>query len=177
MISSIIFHIQKIRRSVVVYSQSGCWKKRLVVVLCAADITPSVSDGKLRLVTKTDYRAAADIKEAIRNHLLLKIPTYMVPSVWIVVQDIPVMSSGQVNRKTVHQWGQDMHTSTQNEVLLIDDSKGTSSKDLTSLESTLRDIWRIHGASRGYCTLQKAIPSSGINYYLKVYKREFLPFY
>ena len=63
--------------------------------------------GDQRLVAY--YVLAADIKVSVsdlRNHLRSKLPEYMVPSIFVELASLPLMSNGKVNRKALPAPGQ-----------------------------------------------------------------------
>jgi acyl carrier protein len=40
-------------------------------------------------------------KQAIISHLLSKLPDYMVPSIWVEIESMPLTSNGKINRKAL----------------------------------------------------------------------------
>ncbi|KAL2132693.1 hypothetical protein VTI74DRAFT_3473 [Chaetomium olivicolor] len=99
-LDEIIHHLaadDAVRHAVVVLPRSGPCVKRLVAVLSLRRITSSTG-GKFEFVTS---REAASAVEEIQDRLREKLPAYMVPSTWMVVQAIPLLPSGKLDRNRV----------------------------------------------------------------------------
>lgn len=90
--------------AMVVLPKSGPCKRKLVAILSLNKFqAPSRSaEGGIRIISiKAELPA---LIQKIRENLSALVPLYMVPTVWIAVEDIPLMSSGKMNRVKVSQW-------------------------------------------------------------------------
>lgn len=60
------------------------------------------------LLTGNDKHAADAIIAKVRDSLESKIPAYMIPSTWVVVEEIPQLVSGKLDRKVMSNWLADL---------------------------------------------------------------------
>ena len=84
--------------------KSGPWEKRLVGIFTLKDKVPSLSSAMIngfRVITGQD--ASSRIQE-VRNHLIKRLPPYMVPSNWVIFQEIPFLPSGKLDRRRMLNW-------------------------------------------------------------------------
>lgn len=101
---------ERINHAMVIQSKDGACKDRLVAVLTLKNVAPlnNPHAPSISLVTKTQLREARvriqDIQEALSEH----VPGYMVPTAWVVLNQIPLMASGKLNRVAVKNWIQNM---------------------------------------------------------------------
>ena len=118
---------------------SGCCKKRLVAVLSLhALANPQPASEGLQIVRKdvvTSYLSA--IRERIGSHL----PTYMVPSRWIVLQQLPLMPSGKLDRRKVITWVENMSDDTYRQISDVEIAANNLDREATVIESQLQSIW------------------------------------
>lgn len=91
----------------------GKLRKRLIAVVATNRSTSSATT-QLSLLKAPD--TAALIKD-MKEKLAAKVPGYMVPSTWLLVDGIPLMSSGKLNRVAVSRWVQEMDDATYFEVM------------------------------------------------------------
>ncbi|KAG9235149.1 hypothetical protein BJ875DRAFT_529770 [Amylocarpus encephaloides] len=94
-----------VRHSAVVIPKTGRCKERLVAVLSLHDF-PITSSGvsSIKLI-EHGYKAqsriiASQIRERISHHLT----HYMVPTIWAILESIPLTSSGKINGRALIQW-------------------------------------------------------------------------
>ncbi|KAL4722245.1 NRPS [Fusarium chlamydosporum] len=124
---------------------SGPLKKRLVAVL-SIEITSSPTgeingDQDIRVSSKF----APSQLTAVRDRLAGRLAAYMIPSTWVVVNHIPLLPSGKLDRRRITDWVNSM-TPEQHQMVLRaqeeDETSGlTLERDVTSIESKLREAW------------------------------------
>ena len=121
---------------------SGYCAKQLVAVLSIQNLdTPTFPSAELKLV---DREAAIRPISRLRERLSERLPAYMVPSKWVVVQNIPLSPSGKLDRGLVKRWVNNMS----HEVLcqisnfaVEDDSAATQATDMERrLQLILGDV-------------------------------------
>ncbi len=97
---------QEIKHGLAFIPTRGLYEKRLVALISFQESLPSkVSHKDLQIVTRTD--AASQLQE-IRDYLGGCVPPYMVPSIWVVVQNIPLLPSGKLDRRRTATWIEDL---------------------------------------------------------------------
>jgi amino acid adenylation domain-containing protein/non-ribosomal peptide synthase protein (TIGR01720 family) len=81
--------------------------------------------------------------ERIEEHLRRIVPPYMIPSVWVAVGRLPLLSSGKINRRAVSAWLSVMTSETLRDIGRADGSSETSTLDeaIDDTEMRLRAVW------------------------------------
>lgn len=129
------------RQSMVLIPKSGFCKWRLVAVITLQGLlTASTmeSAGDLRLVDSAGQEKAEPTIAIARESLSHRLPAFMLPSIWLVVELIPLLKSGKLDRKTVLNHVQDLSSETYSQWL----QKGECDEQpATDLENQLRTIW------------------------------------
>ena len=118
---------------------SGCCKKRLVAVLSLHVLAKpkQVSEG-LQIVGQavvSSYLSA--IRERIGSHL----PAYMVPSKWLVLQKLPLLPSGKLDRRQVIKWVEDMSDDIYRQISDVEAEANTMDREATAVELQMQSIW------------------------------------
>jgi amino acid adenylation domain-containing protein/non-ribosomal peptide synthase protein (TIGR01720 family) len=145
-LDEIVHHLaadDAVRHAVVVLPKSGPCVKRLVAVLSLCAIT---TDGarKFELVTSNE---AASTLEQVQDRLREKIPAYMVPSTWIVLQNIPLLPSGKLDRNSVARFVEDMSEETLDKINGAHSAGRAQAAGTTSIQQSLliderlKSIW------------------------------------
>lgn len=101
-VSEIEHHLsmdENVRHSMIMLPKTGFAKQRLTAVVSLESV-PLPSDHKQPQLVET---AQSEVS-AIRSALAEKVPHYMVPSVWLVVNNILKTVSGKMNRLETKKW-------------------------------------------------------------------------
>ncbi len=130
-----------IHQSMVIMPKKGFLKHRLAAVISLQ--SESVANrpkgtGDVRLVDRTDQDKAQPNIAVACERLSRHLPAFMMPSVWLVVESIPLLRSGKVDRKAVVNCVQDLSEECYSQLVRGEDP-GT--KPATELEGQLRSIW------------------------------------
>lgn len=130
-----------VKHSLVLLPKSGYCKEKLVAVLSLSDkLRESTSLTPLKLIEQpTRDMYAAEIRDSISSRL----PTYMVPSIWLCVETLPFLTSGKLDRKTVTKWVEDMPEDLYLQILkqITPSDDSAAIKPATEIESHLLSIW------------------------------------
>lgn len=98
--------------------KAGPCAKRLVGVISLRDVVPYGSaTGELRLLPKDT--AALNVS-TIRERLEKRLPSFMIPSLWVVISKFPLMPSAKMDRKKVTQWLENMDNDTYRTISTLD---------------------------------------------------------
>ncbi|KAI9848835.1 MAG: NRPS [Sclerophora amabilis] len=128
-----------VRNVVVVLPKSGYCKERLVALMSLEDMASKSSDeAGVKLIGGVQNEVAGLRISAIREYLEGQVPGYMVPSTWVVVEAIPLTTSGKTNRLIMTKWAEDMNEETYHEVV---DKQGWSEMPATVIERQLQAVW------------------------------------
>lgn len=122
----------KLATAVTVADVAG--KSRLTAVVSIDGMTSVESDGNLKAFKfvnpgpKLDHMRQS-IRE-IRDGLRQKVPGYMVPSAWFVLESFPLMPSGKVDRGKIKEWIEGM------DAKALDENEGLPDQDTTDQVTT-----------------------------------------
>ncbi|KAL7929918.1 hypothetical protein V8C35DRAFT_314146 [Trichoderma chlorosporum] len=88
-----------LRQSMVTVAAAGVYAQRLVAIVVLKSSTPTEKAvNELKAVTGRAKEASSAAVAQLKDFLSSRVPHYMVPQFWVVVEDIPVMISGKMNR-------------------------------------------------------------------------------
>lgn len=96
----------RINHAIVYQAKEGACKDRLVAILTLKSVAPlqNPEAPSISLLNKAQLRASKvriqDISDALSEH----VPEYMVPTAWVLLNNIPLMVSGKLNRVAVQNW-------------------------------------------------------------------------
>lgn len=79
--------------------------------------------------------------EATRARVAERLPFYMVPTVWIAVSSLPLLSSRKLDRKLTATWLNDMSDEVYQRAIPAAEGPSTLEQASSPLEATLRTIW------------------------------------
>jgi thioester reductase-like protein len=100
-----------IKRSLVEFPQFGIYAKRLVGVvephLCHGRQSPQAA-GPMQLLPAEVLAASGFSFDSPAKALAEKVPAYMMPTAWLVVNGIPLTDSKKVDRRKVRDWLNDL---------------------------------------------------------------------
>ena len=136
-----------IQHGMVILPRAGPLKGRVVAVASLSRQAEllEAAPGTLKLVD--DMVSVESGIENVRLCLKNKLPAYMVPSVWICVQAIPMLVSRKMDRKAVTTWVESGITSDECERVIVghqDTGKTKTSaldRSMTGVEARLLQIW------------------------------------
>lgn len=144
-LADIEYHLRKdeeVRQALVLYPRSGPCADHLVGILSMLDHDESrpTSSTDITIAPPEAWSKTFDVQERLTE----KVPAYMVPSIWIVLDSIPLMPASQkVNRKMVSEWIKAMDQSTYE--LIVSLSSGPTEPEPATphdkLEEQIRNLW------------------------------------
>ncbi|KAK3290246.1 uncharacterized protein B0H64DRAFT_452780 [Chaetomium fimeti] len=145
-LDEIVHHLaadDAVRHAVVVLPKSGPCVKRLVAVLSLRATTTNGA-GKFELVTSNEAASALD---QVQDRLREKLPAYMVPSTWMVLQNIPLLPSGKLDRNSVARFVEGISEDTLDKINgaratgQAQETGSTSPQRSLPLDERLKSIW------------------------------------
>lgn len=99
-----------IQNALAAVPKTGPCSKRLIGIVSLRDVALSgTSAAELQLLSK---ETASFHISAIRERLETRLPSYMVPSLWVAISKFPLMPSGKMDRRKVVQWLENMDNET-----------------------------------------------------------------
>ncbi|KAL8760972.1 MAG: hypothetical protein Q9184_002869 [Pyrenodesmia sp. 2 TL-2023] len=130
-----------IQQSMVILPQSGPLKQRLVALICLQQASAAdrfAESVRLRLVNASALEGAQPVLSHTKDHLTRQLPSFMVPAVWLVVDSIPLLKSGKLDRKAMLGW---VHDLKEEDYAPFIGSTESEEQPATELEARLRNIW------------------------------------
>lgn len=92
----------------VFFPKTGFSKGRLAAVVSSTGLLAEQSDSDLDPLRLISSSKKAELVPGIRERLSARLPTYMVPAVWLCVEALPLLPSGKLDRKGIATWVADM---------------------------------------------------------------------
>lgn len=122
---------------------SGTLKSRLVGILSLQSSAPTgemTGEEGMQLVDFAPSQLTT-IRDTLAGHLT----AYMIPSTWIIVNHIPLLPSGKLDRRHTANWVEGMTSEQYQKILSAQDQDKTSGltldRDATAIETKLRAAW------------------------------------
>ena len=130
-----------LRQAIVLMPKAGFCKLRLVAVVSLQPMSSTVKGmnaSALRFINEVEQEETKSIVAMARERLSHRLPTFMVPPIWLVAYSIPLLKSGKLDRKMVFNQVQDMSEETYSQ--WVQGGKKNEAP-ATELEAQLRMIW------------------------------------
>ena len=135
---------RNIKHGMVVLPKSGFCQGRLVTMIQLADHQNQdlVKNGRPFYFLDGDLKDLADeYTTGTRDMLRKRLPPYMVPSMWLVVEFIPRLQSGKLDRKKVARWIEDMDEELYRRLNPVSEAAAGSTEPVNETEKELQAIW------------------------------------
>jgi amino acid adenylation domain-containing protein/non-ribosomal peptide synthase protein (TIGR01720 family) len=138
-----------VMNALVMMPKKGLSRERLVAIIAPWDfpeasgprgdaLAPSACGRALRLVDKSQMHITSSLVAYLRTHLIGQLPAYMVPTVWMVVNTIPLSTSGKLDKKSTAQWIENMDEETYRQI--VDDESGESTGPVTKIDQRIQKL-------------------------------------
>lgn len=128
-----------VQHALVLFPQSGYCANRMVAVLSLAGYsTASPSAVTEPVLAESCW---SDKIQIIRDFLLDKLPSYMIPDIWIFLEQIPRNSSSKLDRKKVNNFVQEITRDFYDKMILRMEGEDAEERPGNETEIVLKDIW------------------------------------
>lgn len=118
---------ERVRTAMIVFPEQGRYKESLVAIITLRDIESISGNSELHPVLHQHKDVAEPQLSALKDLLYQRLPGYMVPSVWVVVQNIPLSASGKLDRRTVSAWVRDVDEETHSQIVGFNETEKPTS--------------------------------------------------
>lgn len=126
-----------VKHALVVLPKSGPLKARLIAVMSFMDC--DIKNPAVLKLVKGNW------PQTMSERLLSRIPSHMVPSMWLVVESVPSLPSGKLDRKQTTTWVENMDEESYRRIVDLaqpDPQAATAAAEpTTEMESKLRQVW------------------------------------
>jgi amino acid adenylation domain-containing protein/non-ribosomal peptide synthase protein (TIGR01720 family) len=93
-----------VQHAAVVMPQSGYFEGLLVAIMSTCPTRNGAVD--LQLLNAEEREAAASCIQELGSNIRERLPSYMVPGIWITVEKLPQNASGKLDKKAVKIWAE-----------------------------------------------------------------------
>ncbi|KAJ5898281.1 hypothetical protein N7504_008569 [Penicillium tannophilum] len=132
----------KITHCSVLFPKSGFSKGRLAAVISISGLLAEETKTDLETLGLIPSEMKSELIPGIRERLSARLPTYMVPAVWLCVEALPLLPSGKLDRKGIAGWVTSMETDPDVGKTLSSPSLGAEiSQPLNSTEEGLAAVY------------------------------------
>ncbi|CAO2654052.1 Nn.00g107850.m01.CDS01 [Neocucurbitaria sp. VM-36] len=132
-----LMYVDLVQNALASVPTTGPCAKRLVGILSLQNVPlPTTPEQEMQILTHETVSLNVGI---IRDRLCERLPAYMVPSLWIVIQKFPLMPSGKMDRRRVVQWLEQMDQITYRAISML--GSEASETDASVVEHKLQAIF------------------------------------
>ncbi len=129
--------VPTIQHALAVIPSRGLFEKKLTSVISFKHmLDSSITHDGLRLISRKD--ADSEVR-SMRDYVSSRLPPYMVPSNWVVLQEIPLLPSGKLDRRRMTTLVEDMPDNVHRE--LFGAESETDKIQGSELEQRLQLVW------------------------------------
>ncbi|CZR70233.1 uncharacterized protein PAC_20134 [Phialocephala subalpina] len=130
----------QIRNSLPILPKMGICKHRLAAVVSLHRFTTSADEvgGGIVLLKGSELRDAASWVSQFREDLSRRVPSYMIPSLWVMLKAFPLTITGKIDRVSLRRFIEKMDVETFESIATL----GIESEPpVTPLEKRLAEVW------------------------------------
>lgn len=132
----------EIQHAVASLPKTGFYKQRLVAVVSMSSRTKSSDSSGCVLLQGEALKRARGRLQAVRDYLSDHIPSYMMPTFYIIVEAVPIMVSGKLDRKQVEKMIENLDEATYKQLTGDEEDTNTSTTvPITETIQKLREVW------------------------------------
>jgi amino acid adenylation domain-containing protein len=141
-----IAQIPSVEHVTVQLPRSGPAQDQLVALVSLNELPRKSTESTtpLKIITLPDHRMfATPILNSIRSQLEQQLPRHMLPTLWIIVERIPLLSSGKLDKQAVKAWLHNLDQEIYNQARSLSQFEADPSSALpeTPTELELQQIW------------------------------------
>ncbi|RDH30162.1 hypothetical protein BDQ94DRAFT_173144 [Aspergillus welwitschiae] len=134
-------HIRRTSKTIqvaVLFTKSGLCANRVVAFVCIQGTgqTQTAAD-QIRLIDSKYSTLVTAYTESAKSSLSDTLPAYMIPSIWIPLQHVPLSTSGKLDYKALKSWLDSMDAKTFANILTASDGDVKLRKAETELEQVI----------------------------------------
>jgi aryl carrier-like protein len=116
-----------LKHSAVILPKVGLCKDRIVALLSLRRAPlQDVNGTGMELLAPLHNDIAVKAISAVESYLASKVPSYMVPTVWIVLNELPLTSSGKIDKTRAMNWVVEMSDNTYSKVMGLDNQESSA---------------------------------------------------
>ncbi|KAG8530149.1 NRPS [Bacidia gigantensis] len=122
----------------------GRCKGRIVAVISLSSITSAAkataASKCLLLEDAQKLKTARQQRKEIQESLVEELPSYMCPTIWVIMQEVPIMVSGKIDKKRVEKYIHEIDQRAYN-IVMTEEETSFGPVEVTETVRQLREIW------------------------------------
>jgi amino acid adenylation domain-containing protein/non-ribosomal peptide synthase protein (TIGR01720 family) len=126
-----------VRNAMVMVARNGHSEDKLVAIMALGESATASTGSKMQLIGKASIDTTSMQLSRLRQHLSSQLPAYMVPAVWIAVEDMSLNTSGKLDRSKVARWVEEMDEETYRQIVAEEEE---ASGPTTAMDRRLREL-------------------------------------
>ncbi|KAL6797965.1 hypothetical protein J3E68DRAFT_448952 [Trichoderma sp. SZMC 28012] len=134
-----------VKHAVCFVAKKGLFANRLTAIISSMDLADAILGFADQPLNLQDGPEAREKISDLRHWLEDRVPSYMMPRSWILLEKVPVTLNGKLNRRVLLQWLESVDNDTYESILTLnnDDETNTlaSSGSLSPMEESLAKAW------------------------------------
>lgn len=129
----------RVRNSLPIIVKRGLCKQRLVAIVALHDFATEESDhGRFSLVKDHEMHVAASWVSEFQKSLAMRVPNFMIPTIWVMVKQLPLTITGKIDRVSLKRLLENMDIDTFENISSLGISPGAPT---TEMEKRLQQLW------------------------------------
>jgi acyl-coenzyme A synthetase/AMP-(fatty) acid ligase len=131
----------RVRHVIVLMPKTGHFQKRLIAIISlhSSSIDNSVLSVETCELVNNGQQVDSELSD-IKDGLSKQLPSYMLPQAWAIVNRLPMLVSGKLDRKKVKNWVESLSEETYQMIAGIH-GEDENTVEATGVTATLQDIW------------------------------------
>ncbi|KAJ4297840.1 hypothetical protein N0V90_005736 [Kalmusia sp. IMI 367209] len=132
---------KEVNKAMAIVPNVGRFNKHLVSLISLNSIRKTDADADFVVVTGERNIQVGEEISRLREKLASKLPKYMVPTIWIVLEDLPLNASGKLDRRRVTEWVKEIDEETYRSIVELAQGDKAKTQPSNNMESTMRRLW------------------------------------
>ncbi|KAF1977723.1 hypothetical protein BU23DRAFT_596079 [Bimuria novae-zelandiae CBS 107.79] len=138
------FHLwadEAVDKGMALVPDAGPCRKHLVSIVSFTHVKKTqASEGFIVVGGDRKKEVGSEISR-LREKLASKLPKYMVPTVWIVLENLPLNASGKLDRRRVAEWVKELDEETYRSVIELAQGDKAKTQPSNAMEAAMRGLW------------------------------------
>ncbi|KKP00783.1 hypothetical protein THAR02_07109 [Trichoderma harzianum] len=134
-----------VKHAVCFVAKKGLFANRLTAIVSSMDLADAILGFADQPLNLQDGPEAREKISDLRHWLEDRVPSYMMPRSWVLLEKVPVTLNGKLNRRVLLQWLESVDNDTYESILTLNNDDETnalaSSGSLSPMEESLAKAW------------------------------------
>jgi amino acid adenylation domain-containing protein len=132
---------EEVDKAMAIVPTAGLCKKHLVSVVSLKRFEKTQEGAAFVVVGGDRKKEVGSQISRLREKLASKLPKYMVPTIWVVLEDLPLNASGKLDRRRLSEWVKELDEETYCSVTDVAQGDKVKTQPSSKMEATIRRLW------------------------------------